>query len=273
VVFIAVEPKATADQDKLSFSLSKYAEEDPTLQINFDDDSGQTIVSGMGELHLEVLMTRLMEDYNLPVTVGKPQVVYRESISAPVISEGKFEKEIGGENHFGHVFLKLEPLARGEGIQFVNNLKDEVIPPIYTGDIEEGIREATLGGALTGYPLVDIKVSLVDGSYREGVSSPLAYKIAATTALREGCQRAQPIMLAPIMSVEIIAPNDFVGEVIGDLNSRGGKVEMINAKGTISIIDAKAPLKRMFGYTTSLRSVTQGRGSFSMHFSHYDKTE
>lgn len=273
VVFIAVEPKATADQDKLSFSLSKYAEEDPTLQINFDDDSGQTIVSGMGELHLEVLMTRLMEDYNLPVTVGKPQVVYRESISAPVISEGKFEKEIGGENHFGHVFLKLEPLARGEGIQFVNNLKDEVIPPIYTGDIEEGIREATLGGALTGYPLVDIKVSLVDGSYREGVSSPLAYKIAATTALREGCQRAQPIMLAPIMSVEIIAPNDFVGEVIGDLNSRGGKVEMINAKGTISIIDAKAPLKHMFGYTTSLRSVTQGRGSFSMHFSHYDKTE
>lgn len=273
VMFIAVEPKITADQDKLSFSLSKLAEEDPTIKIRFDDDSGQTIVSGMGELHLEVLMTHLREDYNLPVKVGRPQVVYRESILESVVSEGKFEKEIGGENHFGHVFLKLEPLPRGEGIQFVNTLKEEsMIPSEYIKDIEEGAREATLGGTLAGYPLVDIKIILIDGSYREGVSSPLAYKIAASTALREGCQKAQPILLEPIMSIEIIAPNDFVGEVIGDLNARGGKVEMINAKGAISIIDAHAPLKRMFGYTTSLRSVTQGRGSFSMHFSHYDKS-
>lgn len=272
VMFIAVEPKITADQDKLSFSLSKIAEEDPTLKIRFDDDSGQTIVSGMGELHLEVLVTRLIEDFKLPVKVGNPQVVYRESISESVISEGKFEKEIGGENHYGHVFLKLEPLLRGEGIQFANNLKDEVIPSVYINNIEEGVREATLSGVLAGYPLVDIKASLVDGSYREGLSSPLAYKIAASAAFREGCQRAKPVLLEPIMSIEIVAPNEFVGEVISDLNARGGKVAMINAKGNISIIDAKVPLKPMFGYATSLRSVTQGRGSFSMHFSHYDKT-
>ena len=272
VMFIAIEPKTTAIQDKLSFSLSKIAEEDPTLKIRFDDDSGQTIVSGMGELHLEVIVTRLIEDFKIPVKVGKPQVVYRESISESVVSEGKFEKEIAGENHFGQVSLKLEPLARGEGIQFVNNLKDEVIPSLYINDIEEGVKEAALSGVLAGYPLVDTKISLVDGSYREGLSSPLAYKIAASTALKEGCQRAKPILLEPIMSIEIVAPSEFVGEVIGDLNARSGKVEMINAKGKINIIDAKVPLKTMFGYSTSLRSVTQGRGSFSMHFSHYDKT-
>ena len=273
VMFIAVEPKITSDQDKLSFLLSKIVEEDPTLKIGFDDDSGQTIVSGMGELHLEVLVTRLKEDFKLPVKVGKPQVVYRESITESVVSEGKFEKEIGGENHFGNVFLKLEPLPRGEGIQFTHNLKDEVIPSAYISDIEEGVREATLSGVLAGYPLVDIKASLVDGSYREGLSSSLAYKIAASIAFREGCQRAKPFLLEPIMSIEIVVPNEFVGEVIGDLNARGGKVEMINAKGNINIIDAKVPLKPMFGYTTSLRSLTQGRGGFSMHFSHYDKVE
>jgi len=270
VMFIAIEPKTTAIQDKLTFLLSKIAEEDPTLKIRFDDDSGQTIISGMGELHLEVVVTKLIEDFKIPVKVGKPQVVYRESISESVISEGKFEKEIAGENHFGHVFLKLEPLPRGEGIHFVNSLKDEVIPSQYINDIEESIKEAALSGVLAGYPLVDAKISLIDGSYREGLSSPLAYKIAASTALKEGCQRAKPILLEPIMSIEIIAPSEFVGEIIADLNARNGKVEMINAKGKINIIDAKVPLKTMFGYSTSLRSITQGRGSFSMHFSHYD---
>ena len=273
VMFIAIEPNATADQDKLSFSLSKISEEDPTLKVSIDEDSGQTIVSGMGELHLEVVVTRLIEDFNVPVKVGKPQVVYREAITESVISEGKFEKDISGENHFGHVFLKLEPLARGEGIQFVNCIKEEVIPDEYFNDIEAGARESTLSGVIAGYPLVDLKISLVDGSYRENISSPLAYKIAASTALKEGCQKAKTVLLEPIMSIEIVLPNEFVGEVIGNLNARGGKVEMINAKGKISIIDAKAPLKNMFGYTTSLRSETQGRGSFSMHFSHYDKTE
>ena len=273
VMLIAVEPRATADQDKLSFSLSKIAEEDPTLKVRFDDDSGQTIVSGMGELHLEVMVTRLIEDFNVPVKVGKPQVVYRESISESVESEGKFEKEIAGENHFGHVVLKIVPLPRGEGIKFENMIKDEIIPDTYINDIEEGAREATLSGVLSGYPLVDLKILLVGGSYKENLSSPMAYKIAASTALREGCQKAKPVLLEPIMAIEIVLPNEFVGEVIGDLNARGGKVKMIDAKGKISIIDAKAPLKRMFGYTTSLRSETQGRGSFTMHFSHYDTVE
>ena len=271
VMFIAVEPKVTADQEKLALSLTKFAEEDPTLKVRFDDDSGQTIVSGMGELHLEVMVNRLLEDYNVPVKVGKPQVVYRETISETVTLEGKFERELGGETHFGHIVLKLEPLPRGDGIQFVNSIKNETLSSLFAHDIEEGVREATQGGVVAGYPMVDIKVTVLDGSYREGASTPLAYKIAASTALKEGCLKAKSILLEPIMSIEIVVPNEFVGEVIGDLNARGGKVGMINAKGAISIIDGKVPLKPMFGYSTSLRSITQGRGSFSMHFSHYDK--
>ena len=273
VMFIAVEPRATSDQEKLSFSLGKLSEEDPTVKINFDEDSGQMIVSGMGELHLEVLMTRLQEDYNVPVQVGKPQVVYRETILDPVLSEGKFEKEIAGENQFGHVFLKLEPLARGTGIQFHNNLQEGLLPPDYIDAIEVGVRETTLSGVVSGYPMVDIKATLEDARFREGVSSELAYKIAGATALREGCQKAHPVLLEPIMAIEVVVPNEFVGEVIGNLNARGGKVDMIDAKGMISLIDAKVPLKPMFGYTTSLRSLTQGRGSFSMHFSHYDRAD
>jgi elongation factor G len=273
VVFIAVEPKATSDQEKLSFSLGKLAEEDPTVKINFDEDSGQMIVSGMGELHLEVLMTRLQEDFNVPVQVGKPQVVYRETISGAVVSEGKFEREIAGENQFGHVFLRLEPLARGTGIQFHNNLSEDFLPPDFVDAIETGFREAALSGVVSGYPMVDIKAILEDARFKEGVSSELAYKIAAATALREGCQKAHPVLLEPIMAIEVVVPNEFVGEVIGNLNARGGKVDMIDAKGMISLIDAKVPLKPMFGYTTSLRSLTQGRGSFSMHFSHYDRAD
>ncbi len=273
VMFIAVEPKATSDQDKLSFSLGKLAEEDPTVNINFDEDSGQMIVSGMGELHLEVLMTRLQEDFNVPVQVGKPQVVYRETISDSVLSEGIFEREIAGENQFGHVFLKLEPLTRGTGIKFHNNLKEDLLPPDYGDAVEVGVREATLSGVVSGYPMVDIQVTLEDARFREGVSSELAYKIAGATAFRDGCQKAHPVLLEPIMAIEVVVPNEFVGEVIGNLNARGGKVDMIDAKGMISLIDAKVPLKPMFGYTTSLRSLTQGRGSFSMHFSHYDRAD
>jgi elongation factor G len=270
-MFIAVEPRATADQEKLSFSLSKLAEEDPTLKVSFDQDSGQTIVSGMGELHLEVAMTRLSEDYNLGVKVGKPQVVYRETITESAVAEGKFEREISGEAHFGHVALRLKPLARGEGIRFATDIGEDKIPAQFWGAVEEGVSEATLSGVLAGYPLVDLEACLVNGSFREGASSQLAYKIATSMALREGCHKARPVLLEPIMSIEIVVPNEFVGEVIGDLNARGGKVGMISAKGTISIVDAHVPLKPMFGYPTSLRSLTQGRGSFSMHFSHYDR--
>jgi len=271
VMFIAVEPRATADQEKLSFSLSKLAEEDPTLNVSFDQDSGQTIVSGMGELHLEVAMTRLSEDYNLGVKVGKPQVVYRETITESAVAEGKFEREIAGEAHFGHVALRLKPLGRGEGIRFATDISEDRIPAQFWSAVEEGVKEATLSGVLAGYPLVDLEACLVNGSFREGASSQLAYKIATSMALREGCNKARPVLLEPIMSIEIVVPNEFVGEVIGDLNSRGGKVGMISAKGTISIVDAHVPLKPMFGYPTSLRSLTQGRGSFSMHFAHYDR--
>ncbi len=271
VMFIAVEPRATADQEKLSFSLSKLAEEDPTLNVSFDQDSGQTIVSGMGELHLEVAMTRLSEDYNLGVKVGKPQVVYRETITESAVAEGKFEREISGEAHFGHVALRLKPLGRGEGIRFATDISEDRIPAQFWSAVEEGVKEATLSGVLAGYPLVDLEACLVNGSFREGASSQLAYKIATSMALREGCHKARPVLLEPIMSIEIVVPNEFVGEVIGDLNARGGKVGMISAKGIISIVDAHVPLKPMFGYPTSLRSLTQGRGSFSMHFSHYDR--
>jgi elongation factor G len=273
VMFIAVEPKATSDQDKLIFSLSKLAEEDPTVKVNLDEDSGQMIVSGMGELHLEVLMTRLQEDFNVPVKVGKPQVVYRETILDSVLSEAKFEKEIAGENQFGQVSLKIDPQPRGAGITFENCLKEGVLSPDFIEAIEQGVREATLSGVVSGYPLVDVQVTLEDSRFREGVSSNLGYKIAAANALREGCQKAHPILLEPIMAIEVVVPNEFVGEVIGNLNARGGKVNMIDAKGMISIIEAKVPLKPMFGYTTSLRSLTQGRGSFSMHFSHYDRAD
>lgn len=271
VMFIAVEPRATADQEKLSFSLAKLAEEDPTLNVSFDQDSGQTIVSGMGELHLEVAMTRLAEDYHLAVKVGKPQVVYRETIAESVVAEGKFEREIAGENHFGHVSLRLTPIGRGEGIRFKTDIREDKIPVQFWSAVEEGAREATLCGVLAGYPLVDMDICLVNGSFREGASSSLAYKIASSMAVREGCQKARPVLLEPVMSIEIVVPNEFVGEVIGDLNARGGKIGMISAKGTISIVDAHVPLKPMFGYPTSLRSLTQGRGSFSMHFSHYDR--
>ena len=273
VMFIAVEPKATSDQEKLTFSLGKLAEEDPTVKVNFDDDSGQMIVSGMGELHLEVLITRLQEDFNVPVKIGKPQVVYRETILDSVVTEWKFEKEIAGENQFGHVFLKLEPLPRGTGITFKNCLQEEILPPDFIEAIEEGVSEAALSGVVSGYPLIDVQATLEDIRFREGMSSYLGYKIAAANALREGCQKANPVLLEPIMAIEVVVPNEFVGEVIGNLNARGGKVDMIDAKGMISLIDAKVPLKPMFGYTTSLRSLTQGRGSFSMHFSHYDRAD
>ncbi len=272
VIFIAVEPRATADQEKLAFSLAKLAEEDPTLKVRFDQDSGQTIMSGMGELHLEVAVTRLAEDYNLAVKVGKPQVVYRETIAETAVAEGKFEREIAGESHFGQVALRLTPLGRGEGIRFTTAVGEDRIPAQFWSAVEEGAREATLSGVLSGYPLVDMEICLINGSFREGASSLLAYKVAASMALREGCQKARPMLLEPVMSIEIVVPNEFVGEVVGDLNARGGKIGMISAKGTISIVDAHVPLKPMFGYPTSLRSLTQGRGSFSMHFSHYEKT-
>jgi elongation factor G len=227
----------------------------------------------MGELHLDVLVTRLQQDFDVQVNVGKPQVVYRETISQPIEVEGKFEKEIGNNFHFGQVKIKLEPLPRGAGNQFVNSLSEDKIPPQFIGAIEDGVNEALLSGIIAGYPVVDIKVSLIDVIYREGVSSELGYKIAASMGVKEGCEKARAILLEPFMSVEVVVPDEFTGEVISDLNARKGKLENITAKGKISIIKALVPLKKMFGYSTSLRSATQGRGTFTMQFSHYDQAE
>jgi len=272
VMTVAVEPKTKADQEKLVLSLKKLSEEDPTFHAKFDEESGQTILSGMGELHLEILNNRLSREFNCQVTVGRPQVVYKETVSASVEIEEKFERELNGIMHFGQVHLKLEPMRRGEGIQFVNKIPANTLPDAHIIAIESGVKEATLSGVLSGYPMIDIKIVLIDAPYRENSSSELGYKIAASMAFKKGCLMASPILLEPIMKVDVVIPEEYTGETIGDLNARGGKVEEIVAKGKMRILSSLVPLKEMFGYSTSLRSSTQGKGTFTMQFSHYDRS-
>jgi elongation factor G len=270
VMSVAVEPKRSTDQEKLYGALERLAEEDPTFQARFDEDSSQTILSGMGELHLEILVDRLSREFNLQVNVGRPQVVYRETISSVAEGEATFEKEIGGTQHFGHVRLQLEPVARGEGFQFLNGLKDNVIAGEFLSEIEESVREATLSGAVLGFPVVDIRVTVVGGSTHETLSSSLGYRIAASLAFRDACTGANPVLLEPIMELEVVVPEDFMGETIGDLSARGGRVHSVSSKGKTKIIKAQVALRKMFGYATALRSASQGRGTFSMQFSRYD---
>lgn len=271
VMSIAVEPKTNKDQEKLSDSLQKLAEEDPTFHVKFDEDTGQTILSGMGELHLDVIVNRLYTDYNLEVNVGKPQVVYRETIEKEAEGYGKFLKEMEDIKHYGEVFLRVSPNSRGKGIEFFSEVPTESMTPEWLSSIEEGIKEASNVGVVMGYPLTDLRVILLKVQTDLDHPSILALKIAASNALREACRKAQPILLEPMMEVNIIVPEEFMGEVVGDLKARKSHVEAIYTKGKITIIEAVAPLTRMFGYSTDLRSLTQGRGTFSMHFSHYDK--
>lgn len=271
VISQAIEPKTPGDQDKLNASLSKLLEEDPTLRLKYDDETAQTIISGMGELHLEIIIDRLIREYNVHVNVGKPRVVYRETIQREVEIERRFEKELGEKRHFGEVRLVISPLPRGSGVELVNRLSPETVPAEFHPAIEEGIREGLMTGVMAGYPLTDIRVEIVGGSYREGESSPMAYKIAAVTALREGCQEGDPILLEPIMLVDVITPSEFMGEVIGDINARRGEIELITPKGPVSEIKAKVPLRSMFGYSTDLRSLTQGRATFTMQFAIFDQ--
>jgi len=270
---IAIEPKTRDDVEKLESALAKLVDEDPTFTVKHDEDSAQTIIAGMGELHLDVLATRLLQDFNVNVNVGKPQVVYRETIAQTIEIESKFDKELGGAFQFGQVKLRLEPLKRGDGTRFFKNLPDDKIPPQFLGPIEDGVREALLSGVIAGYPIVDIKITLIDGIYREGSSSEMGYKIAASMGVKEGCEKAGAVLLEPFMSIEVVAPEEFMGEVISDLGARKGKIEHINAKGKVSLIKALVPLKKMFGYSTSLRSATQGRGTFTMQFARYDRAE
>ena len=270
VTSVAIEPKSRQDQEKLDFFLQKLGEEDPTFRVKFDEDTGQTVISGMGELHLDVVVRRLLEDFNVSVNVGKPQVVYRETITENAEGEGKFEREIEGVMNFGHVRLRLEPRPRGTGIEFIGDSPDGGIPPEFIPSIETGVKESTGNGPLAGYPVVDLKVTLLGGTFLEGSSSALAYQIASAMAFRDGCQKAQPVLLEPIMKTEVVVPEEFVGEVIGDLGARKARIEQVQAKGKVSLVEAFVPLKDMFGYSTDLRSLTQGRGNFTMQFHRFD---
>ncbi len=272
VISQAIEAKTPADQEKLAVSLAKLVEEDPTLRVKYEEETMQTVISGMGELHLEIIVDRLRREFNARVNVGRPRVVYRETIQKQVEVEGIFEKELGEKKHFGHVRLSLVPRKRGVGNEIIIMVDESIIPVEYHEAVIEGIQEATMSGGLNSYPVTDIGVAVTGGSFREGESSVQGYKIAAATAFRDGCGKADPILLEPIMLVDIITPGEFMGDVIGDINARKGEIQSVNPKGTISEIKAKVPLKAMFGYSTDLRSATQGRAVFSMLFSEYGKT-
>ena len=271
VISQAIEAKTPADQEKLSQALIKLMDEDPTLRVKYEDETAQTVISGMGELHLEIIVDRLSREFNARVNVGRPRVVYRETIQKHVEAEGVFEKELGDKKHFGRVCIELSPRKRGTGNEIINQLSEEMIPAEYHNAIEEGIREAMMSGVLNSYPVIDAGVKLNGGSYREGESSAQGYKIAAATAFRDGCLMADPVMLEPIMMVDIITPGEFMGDVIGDIKARRGEIQAVNPKGPVSEIRAKVPLKAMFGYSTDLRSATQGRAVFTMIFAEYNK--
>ncbi len=272
VISIAIEPRTKADQDKLSQALQRLSEEDPTFRVRFDSETGQTLIQGMGELHLEVLIDRMLREFGVRANIGKPQVSYRETITRTIEHEARFVRQSGGRGQFGVVTLRLEPLPRGEGFLFEDKTVGGSVPREYIPAVEQGVREAMEAGGQTGYPLVDIKVMLTDGKYHEVDSSELAFKIAGSMALREGVQRANPKLMEPVMKVEIVVPDTYAGDVIGDASSRRGKIEgmEIHSAG-MQAIHTFIPLAEMFGYATSLRSSTQGRGTFSMEFDHYDE--
>jgi elongation factor G len=270
VISIAIEPKSKADQEKLGLSLQKLATEDPSFRVRTDEETGQTIISGMGELHLEIIVDRLLREFNVGANVGKPQVAYKETIRKAVEQQGKFIRQTGGRGQYGDVWIKLEPLAPGDGFQFVDAIKGGTIPREYIPAVEKGVREATENGPLAGYPMLDVKVTLFDGSYHDVDSSEIAFKIAGSMAFKEAARKANPVLLEPIMSVEVVVPEDFMGDVIGDINSRRGKVLGMESRPAAQAIDARVPLAQMFGYATDLRSLTQGRATYTMQFAHYE---
>ncbi len=271
VISVAIEPKTHADQEKLDQVLNKFLAEDPTLRLREDEDTGQKILSGMGELHMEVIISRMQREFHTSVNVGKPQVVYRETIASESEASAVFDKEVAGHHLFGEVRLKLRPLARGKGKKFKSEISPETIPEVFIHAIEKGIMESLESGALMGYPVVDVEAIVTGGSCKESLASELAYTVCASMACKEALLKGEPFLLDPIMSVEVFVPESFMGDVIGDLNSRSGKIESIEPKTGLQSIKAKIPLAQMFGYSTSLRSATQGRATFSMQFSHFDR--
>lgn len=271
VITMAVEPKTKADQEKLSVALQRLAEEDPSFRVQTDEETGQTKISGMGELHLDIIVDRLTREFKVEANIGKPQVAYRETIRKAVTAEGKFIRQSGGRGQYGHVVLEIEPLEAGQGFEFVNKIVGGVVPKEYVPAVQAGIEEAMTSGVLAGYPVVDVRVALVDGSYHEVDSSEMAFKIAASIGFKDGCRKADPVLLEPIMKVEVITPSEYMGDVMGDLNSRRGRIEGMEQRGNAQVIRAFVPLANMFGYATDLRSLTQGRAVYTMVFGYYDE--
>ncbi len=271
VISVAIEPKTKADQEKLGQSLGKLTQEDPSFRVSTNEETGQTIISGMGELHLEIIVDRLLREFKVGANVGKPQVAYRETIRSASKAEGKFVRQSGGRGQFGHVYIELEPLEPGKGFEFQSKVVGGAVPREYWSAVEKGIKEATEGGILAGYPVVDIRATLYDGSYHEVDSSEMAFKIAGSMGFKEAAKKGKPVILEPIMNVEVVTPEDYMGDVIGDLNSRRGKIQQMEKRGKAQVIKSTVPLSEMFGYATDLRSKTQGRATYTMQFAHYDE--
>jgi elongation factor G len=273
VISLRIEPKTKADQEKMGIALKKLSDEDPTFRMKTDQETGESIISGMGELHLDVLVERMKREFGVGANVGRPQVAYKETIKGTAEAEGRYIRQSGGRGQYGHVWLRLEAQERGKGFEFVDAIKSGVIPQEFIPAVEKGIHEALDKGVIAGFPLVDLKVTLYDGSYHDVDSSEIAFKLAAAIALQEGCKRAKPIVLEPIMKVEVIVPDNFLGEATGDLSSRRGRIEQMSDRSpmNLKVIEAKVPLSEMFGYATTIRSLTQGRGTFTMEFDHYDE--
>jgi elongation factor G len=270
VISISIEPRSKADQERLGASLAKIAAEDPSFTVRVEQETGETIISGMGELHLEIIVDRLLREFKVDANVGRPQVAYRETITRKVRAEGRLVKQTGGRGQYGHVWLELEPNERGGGFEFRDRTVGGVVPREYIGAVERGVRDALDRGVFAGYPVVDVKVSLVDGSYHEVDSSDIAFTIAGSMATKAGVKDGGPILLEPIMAVEVVVPEEFIGEVVGDFNSRRGRIVQLETRPGVQVITASVPLAAMFGYATDLRSATQGRATFHMQFSHYD---
>ncbi len=271
VISVRIEPKTKADQEKMGMALRRLSEEDPTFRVGGDPETGETIISGMGELHLEIIVDRMKREFKVEANVGRPQVAYKETIKSMAEAEGKYIRQSGGRGQYGHVWLKLEPRERGTGFEFIDAIRGGIIPQEFIPAVEKGVEEAIDKGVLAGYPFVDVQVTLYDGSYHEVDSSEIAFKIASAMAFAEAARRGKVVLLEPIMKVQVIVPPDFLGDVTGDLNSKRGKVKAMGERGTVRTIDALVPLSEMFGYSTTLRSMTEGRGSFTMEFSHYEE--
>ncbi|MBU3922743.1 elongation factor G, partial [Patescibacteria group bacterium] len=271
VIYISIEPKTKADQEKMGLALKRLSDEDPTFKLRTDEETGQTIISGMGELHLEIIVDRMKREFKVEANIGRPQVAYKETVSGSAEAEGKYIRQSGGRGQYGHVWLKIEPKERGEGFEFVDKIKGGIIPAEYIPAIEKGIKEAATKGVLAGYPVVDFKTTLYDGSFHDVDSSESAFKIAGSMAFQAAAKRAKLVLLEPIMKVEVIISEDFLGDITGDLNSKRARIEKMEDRNNIKVIDALVPLAEMFGYATQIRSMSQGRGSFTMEFDHYEK--